>query len=68
MATTEERLDRLERRVAGIEEHFNDVLESLAERWATLSDAAKTAAAEIARVAKVRAKLERETGKRSDRD
>lgn len=59
MATAEERIERLERRVAGLEEHFNDVLESLAERWATLSDAAKVAAAEIARVAKLRDKVEK---------
>ena len=59
MTSIDERLARLERRIEGIEAHFNDVLESLAERWATLSDAAKEAAAEIARVAKLRAKAEK---------
>jgi hypothetical protein len=59
MPSLEERVQRLERRVEGIEEHFNDVLESLAQRWATLSDAAREAAAEIARVAKERETKER---------
>lgn len=58
MATAEERLTRLEKRLEGLEERFNDVLESLAERWATLSDEAKKAAEEIARHAKAREKAE----------
>ncbi len=47
-----------------LDERERDVLESLAQRWATLSDAARDAAAEIARVAKERENRERLTPER----
>jgi hypothetical protein len=37
MPTVEARLERLERRVDGMESRFNDVLEAIADRWSSLS-------------------------------